>query len=99
MRPAPRRSAFTLIELLIVSAVVAVLLALTLPAIQNMRAAASRSACSNNLRQIGLALYGYHSTNGVLPQAYSNRGATEQARRSWATLVLPFLEQENLQNK
>jgi prepilin-type N-terminal cleavage/methylation domain-containing protein len=97
MTPVPRRFAYTLIELLIVIALIAVLLALGLPAIQKVRAASARSACADNLRQIGVALHGYHASHGVLPQAYNLAGTNEAARRSWAVLILPHLEQDNVQ--
>ena len=64
----PRRG-FSLIELLCVVAIVAVLLALLLPAVQAAREAARRAQCVNNLRQIGLALHGYHDVNGFMPVA------------------------------
>ena len=67
MHPRETRRGFTLIELLVVIAIIAVLIALLLPAVQAAREAARRAQCVNNLKQIGLALHNYHSTNDVFP--------------------------------
>ncbi len=93
------RKAFTLIELLVVIAIIAILVALLLPAVQQAREAARRSACKNNLKQIGLALHNYHDTHGQYPLNYdSTRNPADRNKTSvsWITMSLPFLEQSAL---
>ena len=88
-RSAMRRG-FTLVELLVVIAIIGVLVALLLPAVQAAREAARRTQCSNNLKQVALAMHNYHDVHDTLPW-----GSMEY-RRGWQLLVLPFLEQSHL---
>ena len=102
-----RRPGFTLIELLVVIAIIGTLIALLLPAVQAAREAARRAQCSNNLKQIGIALSSYHDAHGVFPPGYcsyykidgSDAGYAEDdigPGWAWGAMILPQLEQRNL---
>ena len=117
--PTPRRrfpwscwrpTGFTLIELLVVIAIIAVLIALLLPAVQAAREAARRAQCTNNMKQLGLALHNYHDSVGAFPSSFwrntiNNLSVTGTSgpvdnnnRHSWITMILPFIEQNPVYN-
>jgi prepilin-type N-terminal cleavage/methylation domain-containing protein/prepilin-type processing-associated H-X9-DG protein len=95
-----RRSGFTLVELLVVISIIAVLLALLVPAIQKAREAANRASCQNNLKNIGIALMNYqHSNRAFPPGAKTTTMPTGTVSHSWGTLLLPFIDQESLEKQ
>src|SRR5262249_1902562 len=104
-----RTLGFTLVELLVVIAIIGALVALLLPAVQSAREASRRSKCSNNCKQLGLALHNYHDVFNVFPINYSqsaqgpngssgNSGDNQSRQCSWLALTLPYIEQQNLYN-
>ncbi len=109
-----RRRGFTLVELLVVIAIIGVLVGLLLPAVQSTREAARKMQCSNNLKQIGLAILNYESAHKVFPSgyvSYATRNGSAPAWAAidpdtwdgapgwgWAALILPYLEQSAISN-
>ncbi len=97
------RTGFTLVELLVVIAIIGILVALMLPAVQAAREAARRTSCTNNMRQLGIALHMYHDVQQTFPSGWLGTdlasgmpdvsGPTGWA---WASMVLPYLEQKNV---
>ena len=95
------RDGFTLVELLVVIAIIGILIGMLLPAVQQVREAARRTACANNLRQIGLATLNYESAFQKFPASWqlpyaNNLGSSPTTGWSTQALILPFLEQGNL---
>jgi len=91
------KQAFTLVELLVVVAIIGVLVALLLPAVQSAREAARRSQCLNNLKQFGLAFHQYHDTHQVFPlQGMPLWNANGGRTWGWGAVLLPYIEQQAL---
>jgi prepilin-type N-terminal cleavage/methylation domain-containing protein len=99
-----RRPGFTLVELLVVVAIIGVLIGLLLPAVQAARESARRSSCANNIKQIGLALHSYHESNKGLPPSYydnvpqtnSSVAQEDNVVMAWSAFILPFAEGSDL---
>jgi prepilin-type N-terminal cleavage/methylation domain-containing protein len=89
-----RRSGYSLVEVLVVIAILAILMSLLLPAIQAARESARRAQCGNHLRQMGLAMQQYHDAKRRFPS-----GTVSSSRLLWTGSILPFIEQQNLHNQ
>ena len=93
-----RQHAFTLVELLVVIAIIAMLVTLLLPAVQSARAAARRTQCKNNIRQLGLGIHNYESAHSAQPKYHDTTSPYSwgKAGRTWTMAILPFIEEQAL---
>lgn len=104
-KPASVHEGFTLVELLVVIAIIGILIGMLLPAVQSVRAAARRTTCANNIRQVALAVHNYESAhqhfpkNQIGPGMANSAGGFESGFYSWFVPLLPNLEQNNLFNR
>ncbi len=89
-----RKHGFTLVELLVVIAIIGILIALLLPAVQAAREAARRMGCTNNMKQIGLALHNYHSAHNMFPVGYGSHNNSTQNDWPWTARILPYLGEQ-----
>jgi prepilin-type N-terminal cleavage/methylation domain-containing protein/prepilin-type processing-associated H-X9-DG protein len=91
-----KRRGFTLVELLVVIAIIGILIGMLLPAVQQVREAARRSACQNNLKQLALACHNFHSAHNSFPDGARYEGDGSQPCWGWNAFILPFMEQNNI---
>jgi prepilin-type N-terminal cleavage/methylation domain-containing protein len=94
-RSCSSRPGFTLVELLVVITIIGILIALLLPAVQAAREAARQMQCSNNLKQVGTAVHGFHQAQGAVPPSYLYGCGTP----TWMGIIMPFMEQQPLYDK
>jgi len=99
----PRRTAFTLVELLVVITIIGILIALLLPAVQAAREAARRMQCGNNLKQLGVGFHNFECANGGFPPRRWNQtmaaNGVDNGYTGWGTFLLPYIEQQALYDR